>query len=91
VKDGFSAEKESAKCAEMKKIQSGDVSYEENSAAAASRARLEIDGVSAEKSQMKAKVRVLLEKNKQLIRSQNWKISGTSPVTSRYQSTSCKP
>jgi hypothetical protein len=55
VKDGFSAEKESAKCAEMKKIQSGDVSYEENSAAAASRARLEIDGVSAEKSQMKAK------------------------------------
>ncbi|KAH0819871.1 hypothetical protein GEV33_002920 [Tenebrio molitor] len=76
VKDGFSAEKESAKCAEMKKIQSGDVSYEENSAAAASRARLEIDGVSAEKSQMKAK---------------KWKISGTSPVTSRYQSTSCKP
>ena len=56
MKDGFSAEKESAKCAEMKKIQAGDLSYEENSAAAASRARLEVDGVSAEKSQMKAKV-----------------------------------
>ncbi|XP_044267301.1 NAD(+) hydrolase sarm1 isoform X2 [Tribolium madens] len=55
VKDGISAEKESAKCAEMKKIQAGDVSYEENSAAASSRARLEIDGISAEKSQMKAK------------------------------------
>ncbi|KAJ8940837.1 hypothetical protein NQ318_005283 [Aromia moschata] len=34
VKDGFSAEKESAKSAGMKKLQTGDVSYEENSAAA---------------------------------------------------------
>ncbi|RZC34291.1 sterile alpha and TIR motif-containing protein 1, partial [Asbolus verrucosus] len=57
VKDGFSAEKESAKCAEMKKLQAGDISYEENSAAAASRAKLEIDGISAEKSQIKAKAR----------------------------------
>lgn len=56
VKDGFSAEKESANCAEMKKLQAGDVSYEENSAAAATRARLEIDGISAEKSQITAKV-----------------------------------
>lgn len=55
VKDGFSTEKESANCAEMKKLQAGDVSYEENSAAAATRARLEIDGISAEKSQLTAK------------------------------------
>ncbi|KAG5877939.1 hypothetical protein JTB14_005138 [Gonioctena quinquepunctata] len=55
TKDGMSAEKESAKVAESKKIQAGDVSYEENSAAAAIRARLEIDGVSAEKSLLTAK------------------------------------
>lgn len=56
MKDGFSAEKESAKCAETKKLQTGDLSYEENKAAAATRARLELDGISAEKSQIKAKV-----------------------------------
>lgn len=38
-------------------MQAGEVSYEENSAAAASHARLEIDGVSAEKSHVLAKVR----------------------------------
>ncbi|KAJ8983244.1 hypothetical protein NQ317_011653 [Molorchus minor] len=62
VKDGFRAEKESAKCAEMKKLQAGDVSYEENSAAAATRARLELDGVSAEKSQVTAKCLVKKQK-----------------------------
>ncbi|XP_060529699.1 NAD(+) hydrolase sarm1 isoform X3 [Cylas formicarius] len=55
IKDGISAEKESAKVAEMKKIQAGDMTYEENSAAAATKARLEMDGISAEKSQIKAK------------------------------------
>lgn len=55
ITDGYSAEKESANCAEMKKLQAGDVSYEENSAAAASRARLEVDGVSAEKSLLTSK------------------------------------
>lgn len=40
----------------MKKIQAGDLSYEENSAAAATRARVEMDGVSAEKSHLTAKV-----------------------------------
>lgn len=40
----------------MKKIQAGDLSYEENSAAAATRARIEMDGVSAEKSHLTAKV-----------------------------------
>ncbi|KAI4461552.1 sarm1 [Holotrichia oblita] len=54
IKDGFSAEKKTANCAESKKVQAGDVSYEENSAAASSHARLEIDGISAEKSQLQA-------------------------------------
>ena len=56
MKDGFSAEKKSTNSAEMKRVQTGDVSYEENSAAVASHARLEIDGISAEKSQLKAMV-----------------------------------
>ncbi|XP_031338896.1 sterile alpha and TIR motif-containing protein 1 isoform X2 [Photinus pyralis] len=55
VKDGFSAEKASANCAEVKRMQAGELSYQENSAAAASHARLEIDGVSAEKSHLHAK------------------------------------
>lgn len=41
---------------ESKKIQTGDVSYEENSQAAAIRARVEMDGLSAEKSHVTAKV-----------------------------------
>lgn len=57
VKDGLTAEKASANCAELKRMQAGDVSFEEAKAAAASRARLEIDGVSAEKSQVHAKVK----------------------------------
>ncbi|CAH1986152.1 unnamed protein product [Acanthoscelides obtectus] len=55
LKDGISAEKESAKCADMKKLQAGDMSYEENRAAAAIRAKLEMDGVSAEKTHHSAK------------------------------------
>ncbi|KAF5298204.1 hypothetical protein FQA39_LY02628 [Lamprigera yunnana] len=55
IKDGFSAEKASANCAEVKRMQAGELSYQENSAAAASHARLEIDGVSAEKSHVHAK------------------------------------
>lgn len=58
VKDGLTAEKASANCAELKRVQAGDLSYEEAKAAAASRARLEVDGVSAEKSQVQAKVGV---------------------------------
>lgn len=54
IKDGLTAEKESSKVAEMKKIQAGDLTYEENKAAAATTARLDIDGISAEKSQIKA-------------------------------------
>lgn len=56
VKDGLTAEKASAKVAEMKRVQAGDVSYEENSDAMASHARLEVDGITAEKSLVKAKV-----------------------------------
>lgn len=40
----------------MKRVQAGDVSYQENSSAAASHAKLEIDGVSAEKSLVQAQV-----------------------------------
>ncbi|XP_020710386.1 NAD(+) hydrolase sarm1 [Athalia rosae] len=50
VTDGFSAEKATANSAEMRALQTGDVSYKEQSAATAARARVELDGVSAEKS-----------------------------------------
>ncbi|XP_053987418.1 NAD(+) hydrolase sarm1 isoform X3 [Hylaeus volcanicus] len=50
VTDGFSAEKAIANTAEMRALQTGDVSYKEQSAATAARARVELDGVSAEKS-----------------------------------------
>ncbi|ENN73213.1 hypothetical protein YQE_10164, partial [Dendroctonus ponderosae] len=56
VKDGVTAEKESANVAESKRLHAGDVTYEENKAAAAIKARVEIDGISAEKSHIKAKV-----------------------------------
>uniref|UniRef100_A0AAR5Q0R0 Sterile alpha and TIR motif-containing protein 1 n=1 Tax=Dendroctonus ponderosae TaxID=77166 RepID=A0AAR5Q0R0_DENPD len=55
VKDGVTAEKESANVAESKRLHAGDVTYEENKAAAAIKARVEIDGISAEKSHIKAK------------------------------------
>ncbi|KAK2581225.1 hypothetical protein KPH14_008022 [Odynerus spinipes] len=50
VTDGFSAEKATANSAKMRALQTGDVSYKEQSAATAARARVEMDGVSAEKS-----------------------------------------
>lgn len=56
VKDGFSAEKAIANTAEMRALQAGDVSYKEQSAASAARARVEMDGVSAEKSIAAARV-----------------------------------
>lgn len=42
----------------MRAVQAGDVSYKEQSAASAARARVEIDGVSAEKSVAAARVSV---------------------------------
>lgn len=50
VHDRFSAEQAIANSAEMKRVQTSDMSYQEQSAASAMRARLEMEGVSAEKS-----------------------------------------
>jgi hypothetical protein len=50
VTDGFSSEQATANSTEMKRVHAGEVSYQEQSAAAAVRARLEMDGVSAEKA-----------------------------------------
>jgi hypothetical protein len=50
VTDGFSSEQASANSTELKRVQTGELSYHEQSAASAVRARLEMDGVSAEQS-----------------------------------------
>ena len=63
VTDGFSAEKATANSAEMRALQAGDVSYKEQSAATAARARVELDGVSAEKSVAAARVSFQPHKN----------------------------
>uniref|UniRef100_A0A0K8SPA2 ADP-ribosyl cyclase/cyclic ADP-ribose hydrolase n=2 Tax=Lygus hesperus TaxID=30085 RepID=A0A0K8SPA2_LYGHE len=49
VVDGFSAERASANTSEMKRVQAGDVTYQESQQAAQRRARLEMDGITAEK------------------------------------------
>lgn len=64
VTDGFSAEKATANSAEMRALQAGDVSYKEQSAATAARARVELDGVSAEKSVASARVSEVFEQIK---------------------------
>lgn len=58
VTDGFSAEKATANSAEMRALMTGDVSYKEQTAATAARARVEVDGVSAEKSVASARVSI---------------------------------
>lgn len=50
VTDQFSAEKEVNCGEERRRVQTGEVTYQEQSAQQAMRARLEVDGVSAEKS-----------------------------------------
>lgn len=50
VTDGFSSEQAMANSTEMKRVRAGEMSYQEQSAAAAVRARLEMEGMSAEKS-----------------------------------------
>jgi hypothetical protein len=50
VTDGFSSEQAMANSTEMKRVHTGEMSYQEQCAAAAVRARLEMDGISAEKS-----------------------------------------
>lgn len=65
VTDGYSAEKATANSAEMRALQTGEVSYKEQSAATAARARVELDGVSAEKSVALASVSLsILKKEK---------------------------
>lgn len=54
--DSYSEQKASSKYAESKSLQTGEVSYEENAERAACHAKLEMDGVSAEKSRLKSKV-----------------------------------
>lgn len=50
ITDQFSSEQASANSSEMKRIQAGELSYQEQSAAQAVRARLDMNGLSAEKS-----------------------------------------
>lgn len=52
VTDSFSAEKATANATEMKRLQAGDVNYQEQSAVAGMRARIDMEGISAEKSQL---------------------------------------
>lgn len=49
VTDKFSSESETASAAQTKRVQAGDVSFEENIASSASKGRLEKDGIIAEK------------------------------------------
>ncbi|CAL8120493.1 unnamed protein product [Orchesella dallaii] len=50
TRGNFSTEQNSANAAEMKRVQTGDVSYEEKSSAQALRHKVEIDGITAEKT-----------------------------------------
>lgn len=50
VTDQFSSEQETANSEERRRVQTGEVTYQEQHAAQAHRARLELDGVTAEKS-----------------------------------------
>jgi len=59
VTDGFSAEEQRANSAQVKKVEAGELSYQEKSAAHAIRSRLEMDGVSAEKSHATMQVSVM--------------------------------
>lgn len=56
VTDGFSREQASSNSAELKRVQAGDVQYEEKKAAAAVMDRLEIDGVKTEQNAAMLKV-----------------------------------
>lgn len=56
VTDKFSAQKATANSVELKSLQAGDVNYQEKTAAAAMKARVDMNGMSAEKSQLQKKV-----------------------------------
>ena len=59
ITDSFSSEKERANSAEIKRMQSGDVNFRENSATSALRARLDMDGLSTEKTQLLKQVSLI--------------------------------
>ncbi|KAL1132187.1 hypothetical protein AAG570_010144 [Ranatra chinensis] len=50
VTDAFCAQQASANTAEMKRLQAGEITYQQNTAQSQMRARLEMDALSAEKS-----------------------------------------
>lgn len=56
VTDSFSAEKATANKMEMKSLQAGEVNFQEKTAAAAMKARVDMNGISAEKSQVQKQV-----------------------------------
>lgn len=56
VSGGFSREQASSNCAEMTRLQAGDVQFEEKKAAAAQMDRMEVDGVTTEQNAAMMKV-----------------------------------
>lgn len=54
--DGFSSEQATSNSSEMKHLQAGDVDYREETAAAAVRKKIEVDGVTAEQNAAAIKV-----------------------------------
>lgn len=56
MSEGFKAEKAIANRAEMRALKANDISYKEESGEMASRARIEVEGVSTEKKSNNTKV-----------------------------------
>jgi len=56
VTDGFSSEQATSNSAEMKRLQAGDIDYQESKGASAMRNRLEMDGVKTEENAAVIKV-----------------------------------
>ena len=56
ITDGFSSEQATSNSAEMKRVQAGNVEYQEAKAAAATRNRMEMDGVKTEENAAVIKV-----------------------------------
>lgn len=56
ITDGFSSEQATSNSTEMKHLQAGDVDYKEETAAAAVRKKIEVDGVTAEQNAAALKV-----------------------------------
>lgn len=56
ITDGFSSEQATSNSTEMKHLQTGDVDYKEETAAAAVRKKIEVDGVTAEQNAAALKV-----------------------------------